>query len=232
MILRRDVLIGGACAASLGAAEWLRPRRVLNLLAGADLDRIVPREFGGWHSTAGGDFVVPQTPNSLSNRLYAKQLMRVYTSQQHMAGVMLLIAYGASQSDALQLHRPESCYPAVGLPIVYRTLASLPITPHVAVPGVLLTAGATQRVEDIAYWSRLGEYLPQSAGDQRRDRLRAAVHGYVGDGVLVRASILRRNGEAQFPVLTDFLGALITAVPPSHRPALVGSKIASALSMS
>lgn len=230
MISRRDALIGGACAASLGAAEWLRPRRSLNLLGRTNLDSIVPRTFDGWHSTAGGDFVVPQTPNSLSNRLYAKQLMRVYTSQQHMAGVMLLVAYGASQSDALQLHRPESCYPAVGLPIVYRALAPLPIAPSIAVPGVLLTAGATQRVEDIAYWTRLGEYLPQSASDQRRDRLRAAVQGYVGDGVLVRASILRHGEQAQFTTLTDFLGALVKAVSPAHRPALVGSQIASAFS--
>lgn len=229
MISRRDVLTGGACAASLGGAEWLRPRRSLNLLGTANLNQIIPRIFGDWHSTAGGDFVVPQTPNSLSNRLYAKQLMRVYSSPQHMAGVMLLIAYGASQSDALQLHRPESCYPAVGLPIVYRELASLPITPGIGVPGVLLTAGAAQRVEDIAYWTRLGEYLPQSAGDQRRDRLRAAVQGYVGDGVLVRASILRHGEDAQFPVLIDFLSALVKAVTPDHRPALVGSHITSAL---
>jgi EpsI family protein len=228
MISRRDAFIGAACTASLGAAEWLRPRRSLNLLGKTNLDSIVPRTFDGWSSTAGGDFVVPQTPNSLSNRLYAKQLMRVYTSQQHMAGVMLLIAYGASQSDALQLHRPESCYPAVGLPIAYRTLAPLPIAPGVTVPGVLLTAGASQRIEDIAYWTRLGEYLPQSASDQRRDRLRAAVKGYVGDGVLVRASILRHGDQPQFPILIDFLGALVEAVRPDHRSALVGSRLASA----
>lgn len=230
MISRRDVLIGGACAASVGAAEWLRPRRSVNLLGTADLGKIVPRAFGDWHSTAGGDFVVPQTPNSLSNRLYAKQLMRVYTSQDHMAGVMLLIAYGEAQSDALQLHRPESCYPAVGLPIIYRALTQLPITPGITIPGVLLTAGATQRTEDIAYWTRLGEYLPQSASDQRRDRLHAAVQGYVGDGVLVRASILRRSDRPQFPTLVDFLGSLVKAIPSDHRAALVGSRIASSFS--
>ena len=229
MIARRDALIGGACALSLGAAEWLRPRRVVDLLGAGDLEQIVPRAFGTWTSTPGGDFVLPQSGNSLAVRLYAKQMMRVYASPAHAAEVMLLIAYGASQSDALQLHRPESCYPAVGLPITYRALASLPVAPGLAIPGVVLTAEAAQRTEDIAYWTRLGEYLPQSAGEQRRQRLLTAMRGYIGDGVLVRASTLRRGGEPQFGMLTAFLAGLLRAVPPANRSALVGPAISAEL---
>jgi EpsI family protein len=226
VIARRDLLVGGACAASLGAAEWLRPRRVVKLMGSADLDHIVPRAFAEWQSTPGGDFVVPQSGNSLAVRLYAEQLMRVYTSPRHAAGIMLLIAYGGTQSDSLQLHRPESCYPAVGLPITFRALASLPVAAGVAIPGVVLTAQANQRVEDIAYWTRLGEYLPRSAGEQRRERLLTAMRGAIGDGLLVRASMLRAGSGPDFPLLTRFLGDLVRAVPASARAGLVGTSIA------
>lgn len=230
MIARRDALIGAACAASLGAAEWLRPRRVLKLLATGRLESVVPRAFAEWTSIPGGDFVVPQSGNSLAARLYAEQLLRVYTSEAHAAGIMLLVAYGGTQSDSLQLHRPESCYPAVGLPITYRALVSLPIAGQVSVPGVVLTAESTQRIEDIAYWTRIGDYLPQSAGEQRRERLLTAMNGVVADGVLVRASILRSGNDPQFPLLKRFLRDLVLAVPVAARAGLVGRTVANTLS--
>lgn len=225
MIARRAALIGGACALSLGAAEWLRPRRTMSLLGNVDIDQIIPRAFASWVSTPGGDFVLPQSGNSLAVKLYAEQLMRVYSSAEHMMSIMLLIAYGGTQSDALQLHRPESCYPAVGLPITYRAQSLVPLANGVAVPGMALTAQASERIEDIVYWTRLGEYLPQSAEEQRRDRLLIAMRGYVADGLLVRASALRQGGESHFPTLIRFLGDLIRSTAPANRSALIGSDL-------
>lgn len=224
MMDRRDLLFTGACAAALGASEWLRPRKTLKLLGSEKLTDIVPARIGKWHQVPGGGLVVPTTEGSLADRLYSDTLVRIYRSEDDVPPVMLLIAYGAAQSDLLQLHRPESCYPAIGFSISDRSLVDIPLGSGVKVPGVHLTATAQERVEDIAYWARLGEYLPQTAGDQRRDRLATAVQGYVADGVLVRASAIRDGASApEYAMLDQFMASMLASLEPAKRAALIGS---------
>lgn len=231
MIDRRDLVFGAGCALALGVAEALRPRRMLQLLKpGRKLSATIPSQFGAWQLGEGGDIVMPQTPGSLASRLYSDRVARSYRrTVPDLQDVMLLIAYGQAQSDVLQLHRPEVCYPAVGFSIAMRRLVALPLGPGVAVPAVMLTATAGDRTEDILYWTRLGEALPQTAGDQRVARLETAMKGYVADGVLVRASAARTSEEPKFDVLTGFLRGLVQATPDSGRAALIGTSLAAAL---
>lgn len=228
---RRDMLTGGACVAALGAAEWLRPRRHVELLPeNTKLADAVPRAFADWSSKDGGDIVLPRTPGSVSSRIYSDTVSRTYRSPDHDETVMLLIAYGRAQSDMLQLHRPESCYPAVGLSIVGRQPATLDLGRGRMLPALALTARGGDRIEDIVYWARLGEYIPQSASEQRADRLKTAMQGYIADGVLVRASIQRSESDRNgWPVVTGFLTALIHAMRAGQRAVLIGSERANAL---
>ncbi len=231
MIARRDFLIGGACVAALGVAETLRPRTLLTLMPQQPLTDLVPKRIGPWTLGEGGDIVVPEIPGSLSDRLYADTLTRLYINAKTGAQVMLLIAYGRAQSDILQLHRPESCYPAIGLAIQSRQNDDIALGSGAAIPAVALTAGEGIRMEDIVYWTRLGEYLPRTAGEQRRDRLNTAMDGIVSDGVLVRASTLRTGGDATpgYDMLNGFLAEFVSAIPPASRPGFVGTERAKAL---
>lgn len=231
MIDRRELIFAAGCAAALGTAEALRPRATLKLLPeGRRLDTLVPSRFGAWQVGEGGDIVLPQTEGTLASRLYSDRLARSYRrTVPSLDDVMLLIAYGAAQSDVLQLHRPEVCYPAVGFTVVARRLVALPIGGGAKVPAVLLTAEAGGRTEDIIYWTRLGEALPQTGGEQRWARLRNAMDGYVADGVLVRASATRTDAAPRFDALTQFLGDMTRAVSPAERPALIGTTAADAL---
>lgn len=226
MIARRDVLFGGACVAALGIAEALRPRTLLTLMPKAPLASMIPGKIDTWTMGDGGDIVIPKVPGSLSDKLYTDTLARLYVNEQTGEQVMLLVAYGQAQSDILQLHRPESCYPAIGLAIQYRKNDDIALRSGVIIPAVALTAGEGSRVEDIVYWTRLGEYLPRSAGDQRRDRLKTAMAGIIGDGVLVRASILRTGNQAgpQHKRLNDFMAALIEAIPTKNRAGFIGTE--------
>jgi EpsI family protein len=224
MINRRDVLIGAGCMVALGAAEYLRPRRMLTLL-NEKLETAVPRQIGPWLAERGGDFVVPQRDGSLSERLYASQILRSYRRSETSAPIMLVIAYGGAQSDALQLHRPEACYPAVGFRILNRKLFDLPVARAVGIPAVAMTALAGGRIEDIIYWTRLGEYLPQTAGQQGRDRLATSMDGYIGDGVLVRASVVRMGPMANYDEVGEFLRLLVLSLAPAVRPGFVGTVI-------
>ncbi|KQT34690.1 hypothetical protein ASG29_00545 [Sphingomonas sp. Leaf412] len=231
MIGRRDLFVGAGCAAALGGAEFLRPRRTLRLLPeGEEMTGVIPGRFAAWSIGEGGDIVMPETPGSLASRLYSDRVARTYRRDApQVDDVMLLAAYGAAQSDLLQLHRPEVCYPAVGFTIVDRRLVSLPLATGVTVPAVLLSAQAGSRTEDVAYWTRLGEAMPQTAGDQRWARLESAMAGYVGDGVLIRASMVRQGDTPGYDTLQQFLSQMVLGTAPRDRPALIGSMRATAL---
>ena len=229
MIDRRDLLIAAACAGALATAEVLRPRTALRLLTDGRLDTLVPTRFGDWSAEDGGEFVVPQTPGSLADKLYNATITRSYRHRDGGEPVMLLIAYGAAQNDLLQLHRPESCYPAVGFTITHRAFEALAMASNVEIPAVALTAQSGARVEDIVYWTRLGEYLPRTAGEQRRDRLATAMAGLIGDGALIRASVIREGDSADFARVDTFLKAMLLAISAPQRRAVVGTALGTAL---
>lgn len=224
MIERRDLLAALACMGSLGFAEALRPRRTLTFVpAGAKLETLVPSEAAPWIAGEGGEIVIPRVEGSLASRLYSEQLARFYRDPSGaMPSMMLLVAYGKAQSDVLQLHRPEICYPAIGFEIVDRWFVDLDAGGTRKVPAVALTARTGDRVEDIIYWTRVGRDLPRTASEQRSGRLKAAFAGYVGDGLLVRASAVRTTEAPLHRAVARFHETLLQKLPASARLAMIG----------
>lgn len=224
---RRDLLAGLACAGAVGAAEWLRPRTPVVLMPpGGKLAQLVPTRFGPWGQGSEGDIVVPRTEGSLAARLYGDQLARIYyRADRPNLPMMLSIAYGFRQSDALQLHRPEACYPAVGFAVGPTRGFSLDLGGGVSVPVVALTATVRDRVEDVVYWTRMGRRFPRSQGEQRRMRFANAVEGLVPDGALVRASAVRTSAEVPvFREVEDFLRSLAGALAAPGRQVLLAGR--------
>lgn len=222
---RREMLIGLLGAGAFGTAEFLRPRRRVRLFPNGKLEDIVPRRFDGWTEMPGGNIIAPTTPNSLADRLYSATITRIYVpARDDVPPVMLLIAYGGEQSDMLQLHRPEVCYPAVGLDIADRRLTDIPMPGGSRLPATMLTAATAGRVENIVYWTRLGEEFPRSGREQRSDRLKTAMRGVIGDGILVRASTVQTTtAEADFAYLSTFLYDLVQNLPPAARKGFIGT---------
>lgn len=226
MIARRDLLIAGLAVGAAAAAEGLRPRKRLVLLQNGTIDQAIPMKMGRWTSQTAPGLIGPDLAGKLAQTLYSEMLQRIYTHDETGASVMLLAAYGDTQSDLLQLHRPEACYPAVGFSIKSTVPADLTIAPGAILPGRRVVAVTESRHENIFYWARLGEQLPQSAGQQREARFENAVRGYLADGILVRSSVIGESA-ASFRVLDEFVPTLLQAVSRATRPALLGTKLAS-----
>ncbi len=225
MTLRRNILIGAACFGALGAAEYLRPRRRVSLMGKQTLAGFIPLKFGDWETEEFPGLVRPKEDNSLSDLIYQETLARAYRNQTTNDEVMVLIAHGDSQSDLLQLHRPETCYPAFGFQLSLNNPTSIKLSGGGSIPARRLVADVPGRRESIIYWTRLGEYLPDTGEKQRVVRLKMAMDGYVADGTLARFSALGSDPETEFAVLERFIPALLQALPAPGRRALIGSKL-------
>lgn len=228
MIDRRSLILGGSCVAAALAATALVPRTRVSLLGSTPLEEIIPGDFGTWQKLPDNQVLVPQTENSLAAKLYSQTVTRQYVDRDAGRMMMLLIAYGDTQSDTLQLHRPETCYPAFGFQLSDSRPASVALD-HGSIPSRSLTASVPDRIEHITYWTRIGEFLPTSTGEQRRMKLQTAMEGLIPDGILVRISALGEDAEGSFHEIERFGRALVMAVAPEHRAALIGTRLADGL---
>lgn len=228
MISRRDLLIGGMLLGASGGALAWTPRNKMSLLGDAQLEKLIPNSFGHWRELPTSALVVPEEEGSLASRLYDQRVGRIYANPDNDAA-MLLIAYGGTQSDSLQLHRPEVCYPAFGFEI--RQTANVPIAlaPGVEIPGRSLAAVSTARTEQILYWTRIGEYLPVDGADQRWARLRSEMAGTIPDGVLVRISSVGTDPARGLELNRRLAADLMQALSPLARRVLLGTEPAKAL---
>lgn len=225
MTTRRDLILGASLLGIAGAAQALVPRRRTSLLGDAKLDALVPKAVAGWAEAKDVAVIAPPPRGSLADRLYSQQVQRLYNNREGQV-IMLLIAYGDTQSDELQLHRPETCYPAVGFQVSQTRVEALPVAGGAPVPVRQLNAQLDQRNEQILYWTRLGEYLPTSNSEQRAVRLRNALHGEVSDGVLVRISTLNLDSIAGLATTRQFATDFVTNISPALRRALLGTAYA------
>jgi len=229
MIGRRDLILGASCLLAAGAAYQLTPRRHLSLLGPRKMEAVIPTAFGAWTSQGDADLVKPVAEGSLAAKLYSQSISRVYSHASGREDVMVLIAYGDNQSDLLQLHRPEACYPAVGFNLVLNTPTTVPLGHGAMLPGRRVTAERSERRENIVYWTRLGEYLPTDGTAQGKARLETAMQGYIADGVLIRCSKLGPDDATAFQQLNGFIAEMVNAVASANRPALVGTALSRAL---
>jgi EpsI family protein len=225
MIRRRDLILAGLGVSAFAASEVLRPRKRLVLLRGATIETTIPRSFPGWEAENVSNLVGPEQAGRLARSLYSETIARLYFEAETGLGVMLLAAYGDTQSDLLQLHRPESCYPAVGFTLRMARSVELPLPGGAILPARRVIATTEQRTENIVYWTRMGEALPQTGGQQRMARLDNAVQGFVPDGILLRCSTLGES-DAGFKVLDRFVVSMLEAIPHNKLPALIGTQLA------
>ncbi len=229
MLRRRDLLLGLPLIAAAGGALALTPRNQLNLLGDGELEELVPLEIGSWTVTPSNAVILPEaTEGSLADTLYNQTVSRLYLSETDLP-VMMVIAYGNTQSDQLQLHRPEVCYAAVGFQIGVSNRVEIPVAPPMVLPARELVATSNERTEPILYWTRIGDYLPTSGNEQRLMKLRTEFAGYVADGVLVRLSTVAEPSRETFATLERFAKAMLEATKPAGLPALVGRPLAGAI---
>lgn len=215
-----------ACIAILSAAaaaEALKPRKRLTPPNEAlILEEVVPLQFGRWTQTPDVRIIEPPGSDTLSREIYNQEVVRGYTDPDGNT-VMLLVAYGASQSDRLQLHRPEICYAAQGFRVGKPTEGSL--TYAESRPPLRFRRMVTQRearLEPVTYWMRIGYDISTDNFDRQLLKVRYGLKGLIPDGALIRVSSVGLSPEASMKLQDRFIQEFLLVLPPETLNFFVG----------
>ena len=220
---RRKILLGALFGGVASVTLARKPHKHLDYLGSAKLDNLIPKTIGQWEFATTSGLIVPPD-DSLRSEIYSQVLMRVYVDKAGAADppIMLLIAQSPAQVGILQIHRPEFCYPAGGFelsPTVERTIRSNDRT----FPVNQLTATAPGRIEQILYWTRVGDAMPASWAQQRMAIAVDNLKGLIPDAVLVRVSTIDADRELAYGRLARFAETVVRDLPNSTRNILVSA---------
>ena len=215
---RREVVTGLAMLSAAGVAVARKPNISLDYLGDRTLEEVVPRKIGRWNFVSSSGLVVPPK-DQLALAIYAQTLTRVYYDGE--VPVMLLVAYSASQSGFLQVHRPEYCYTASGYTLSDFAPYQVRLGPDAAFRVNTLSADREGRGEKLLYWTRIGNHIPLSWTEQKLVFAEDNLRRVIPDSALIRLSTPVGYGGGSIATLEEFVREMIAATAPSLRRVLV-----------
>ena len=217
---RRKFALGLAFASIAGVAAARQPSKNVDYLGKAKLDQILPEKLGRWTFVSSSGLVV-RPEDQLAQALYSQLLTRVYSSPTGTP-IMLLVAQSGSQTGILQIHRPEFCYTAGGYELSPSAPHRVALAPNATLPALSISATIRGTTEQIVYWTRVGEHLPQSWTQQRVAVAMDNLRGIIPDAVMVRVSTYGSDRAAALAEIDDFIRTMIGSVAPSARRVFIG----------
>jgi len=186
------------------------------------LESMVPSAFGDWSIDP---TIVPVPPTAEAqaklDRIYSQTVSRTYVNSRGER-MMLTVAYGGDQSDALKAHRQEVCYTAQGFTIHDLHSADVAV-PGASIPATRMLAVRDDRFEPVTYWFTMGDRVVRGRLQRLATQLREGFAGRVPDGMLVRVSSISTNAKAAYAAQQAFIGELLAAAAPGDRVRLAGA---------
>lgn len=217
-VTRRKLLLGATFLAAAGIAAARQPSVRVNYLGKKELEDVIPKTIGPWSFLSSSGLVVPPE-DQLSRITYSQLLTRAYVRGDEPP-IMLLVAQSSSQSGILQVHRPETCYTAMG----FQLSAIEPhriATPSGRVEAVSLSATNGAKVEHVVYWTRIGDRMPVSWREQKIAVALDNLEGRIPDAVLARVSTFGNDKADAVRRMDAFVQSLMQSVDPATRRVLV-----------
>jgi EpsI family protein len=216
----RVLLAAFAVLLAIGAAAMVPPP--VKKVAGFELESMVPRQFGDWRLDPS---IVPVSLSpdvqAQLDTLYEQVLARAYVNSRGQR-VMLSIAYGGDQRDALRSHRQEVCYRAQGFTIQNLSVADTAVNGRV-IPLSRFEARRSGRVEPVTYWMTMGRDVIVRRGDRLIAQVKQGiVERSVPDGMVVRISSVDPDLTHAYGQHLEFLDALMHAMPLEDARRLTG----------
>ena len=195
--------------------------RVADTRPKTPLAELVPARFGEWVEDRSMPVVLP-SPDVQANldKVYNQVLARTYINPQGYR-IMLSVAYGGDQSDGMQVHRPEVCYPAQGFEVQRVWGDQLQLADH-PIPVTRATTKLGARIEPLTYWIINGEQVVGAGFGARVVQLKYTMRGKIPDGMLVRVSSIDPDSKRAFEMQDRFSREMAQALDPAFRVRIVG----------
>ncbi|MFZ5595220.1 MAG: exosortase-associated protein EpsI, B-type [Pseudomonadota bacterium] len=191
------------------------------------LSEAIPLQFGEWKEEKNlASVVVNPQMEATIKRIYAQTLSRTYVNSDGER-IMLSIAYGNDQRDAVQLHYPEVCYPAQGFQVISNRQGVL-VTSQGTIPVRRLeTNFSNKRFEPVTYWTTVGDEAVTGGISKKIAEMRYGLKGEIPDGLLFRISSINTDTQAAFALQDSFTKALLNELQSDMRLRLAGLGMAS-----
>lgn len=222
-LTRRSLVLGGLMAATSVGAVLAKPKpQVTSESQMPDLEALLPEAFGRWtiDRTIVPLAVSPDVAQMLTT-IYDRTVARTYVNERRER-IMLSVAYGANQSRALQLHKPEVCYSAQGFRITAIEKGQWQL-PGAVIPTMHLVGVLGPRVEPVTYWMRIGDDIARGWLEQNTVRLKYGTRGLIPDGVLFRVSNVSTQPKEAYELQRQFVEELVAAMNPKAREVFLGA---------
>ncbi len=185
------------------------------------LAELLPARFGEWVEDRSMPVVLPAPDVQANlNKVYNQVLARTYINPQGYR-IMLSVAYGGDQSDGMQVHRPEVCYPAQGFEVVRVWNDALKLSDR-SIPVTRATTQLGPRKEPLTYWIINGDQVIPPGFGARFVQLQYTLRGRIPDGMLVRVSSIDPEPKRAFEIQDRFSRDMVQALDPAFRIRIVG----------
>jgi len=219
----RYPLVGVAMLAATAAALALKPAVAQRAAADFDLEQAIPSAFEDWVIDPS---IVPIAPvpdlQAQLERIYSQIVSRTYVNARGER-VMLMVAYGADQSDALKAHRQEVCYAAQGFEITNIFRVNLRFQEK-TIPVVRMLAVRGTRSEPVTYWFTMGDRVVLGRLERLMVQLRYGLSGRIPDGMLVRVSSISTHPTQALKGHEKFIDALLGRMQQRDVKRVLGSE--------
>lgn len=222
---RRAIVAASAMLFASVAAALTRPTRQQAEFGPAiSLPEIFPERFGRWEVDP---TIVPLQPSpelqKVLDETYDQTLARTYRDGTDGYRIMLSVAYGGRQTEGMNTHQPEICYPAQGLSIRKRGWRSELVVGERRLPLNRLVAGHGARNEPISYWLVVGRNITDFGLQHKLATLKYGLTGRIPDGMLVRVSSVDDDEARSFAMQDRFVRELLAGLSAQHRQHLLGA---------
>ncbi|MBK7765546.1 MAG: EpsI family protein [Sulfuritalea sp.] len=222
-LVRKSLLLLALMLGAFGSAIALHPSaKIADERPPLDLKTLIPAQFGDWREEKQtvAQVVNPQQKETI-DKIYNQTLSRTYVNPKGYR-IMLSLAYGGDQSDSMQVHKPEVCYPAQGFQVLKKSTAAIAL-PFGPLPVVRIETQLGQRREPVTYWITVGDQIVQGNVQKKLAEMRFRFAGKIPDGLLFRVSSIDPEIPRAYDLQAKFINQLLGALTPEQRHRLAGS---------
>ena len=219
--LRNLTLLALMLAAS-GLELALRPtQKIAEQGPPMDLETMIPRTFGDWREEQQNSTqIVDPQQQEMIDKIYTQTLSRVYVNSGGYR-IMLAMAYGDDQRDAMQTHYPEVCYPAQGFSLKDKQRGTL-ATANGSIPVTRIMTNLGQRHEPVTYWTTVGNQVVGGGIQKKLAEMSYGLNGKIPDGMLIRVSSIDAEAPRAYEMQAQFIDQMLGALTSEHRQKLNG----------